>query len=140
ELVPFTRVRFPAAPSFPFATHVPQVWRMDFGPEYNKTRVITNEPPRLGAPYAVLVPQVNADGNDLAGIGLPEVAVPLGTYTGWNVTVPQLSDLGYLSGLVGGFETFPLTREDREKSGDARLSIGERSTGRQNDMIQAKRE
>jgi hypothetical protein len=59
----------------------------------------------------------------------------LGTYTGWNVTVPQLSDLrlndlGYLSGLIGGFEPFALTKEQREKSGDARLSIGERYAGR----------
>ena len=56
--------------------------------------MITKEPPQLGAPYRVLVPQVNADGNDVSGVRLPEVAVPLGTYTGWNVTVPQLSDLG----------------------------------------------
>ena len=50
------------------------------------TRVITIEPPRTGEPYRVLVPQVNADGNDVSGIRLPEVAVPLGTYTGWNIT------------------------------------------------------
>ena len=131
ELVPFTRVRFPAAPSFPFVTYMPHVWRMDFGPEYNKTRIITDEPPRLGAPYAVLVPQVNTDGNDVSGIRLPEVAVPLGTYTGWNVTIPALKDLGYLSGLMGGFEPFALTREVRLKNGDMRLSIEERYAGRQ---------
>jgi len=131
ELVPLTEVIFPSVPSFPFTTYMPQVWRMGFGGDYNITRVITNEPPRLGAPYRLLVPQVNVDGNDLAGIRLPEVAVPLGTYTGWNVTVPQLKDLGYLSGLVGGFEAFALTREDRQKSGDARLSINERYSGRQ---------
>ena len=104
---------------------------MDFGPEYNKTRIITDEPPRLGAPYAVLVPQVNTDGNDVSGIRLPEVAVPLGTYTGWNVTIPALKDLGYLSGLMGGFEPFALTREVRLKNGDMRLSIEERYAGRQ---------
>jgi hypothetical protein len=98
--------------------------------------VITKEPPQLGAPYRVLVPQVNADGNDVSGIRLPEVAVPLGTYTGWNVTVPPLADLklsslGYLSGLIGGFEPFALTKEQREKSGDTRLSIGERYSSRQ---------
>ncbi len=32
-----------------------------------------------------LVPAVDADGNEIAGIRLPDVAVPLGTYTGWNV-------------------------------------------------------
>ncbi len=138
ELVPFEDVRFPAAPSFPFTRYMPQVWRMDYGPGYTTTKVITREPPQLGAPYRVLVPQVNADGNDLSGIRLPEVAVPLGTYTGWNVTIPQLSDLRYLAGLVGGFEPFPLTREQREKSGDARLSIGERYASRQDYLDRVK--
>jgi hypothetical protein len=130
ELVALQDVHFPATPSFPFTTYMPQVWRMDYGPGYAATRVITTEPPKLGAPYRVLVPQVNADGNDVSGVRLPELAVPLGTYTGWNVTVPQLADLRYLSGLVGGFEPFPLTRAQREQSGDARLSVEERYASR----------
>jgi hypothetical protein len=130
ELVPMKDVHFPAAPSFPFAAYMPQVWRMDYGPNYTTERVIINEPPQLGAPYRLLVPQVNADGNDVSGIRLLEVAVPLGTYTGWNVTVPQLSDLRFLAGLIGAFEPFSITKEQREKSGDARLSIGERYADR----------
>ena len=50
--------------------------------------------------------------------------------------MPQLSDvglsnLGYLSGLIGGFEPFALTKEQREQNHDARLSIAERYAGRQ---------
>jgi hypothetical protein len=131
ELVDLEDVHFPVVPSFPFASYMPRVWRMDYGPDYPTRRVITQEPPRLGAPYRVRVPQVNADGNDVSGIRLPEVAVPLGTYTGWNITIPQFSDLRYLGGLVGSFEPFSLTKEQRERSGDARLSIGERYAGRQ---------
>jgi hypothetical protein len=138
ELVARQDVRFPRTPSFPFTTYMPQVWRMDFGPGYATTRVIAREPPQLGAPYRVLVPQVNADGNDISGIRLPEVAVPLGTYTGWNVTIPQLSDLEYLAGLVGGFEPFPMTREQREADGDTRLSIRERYSGRQDYLDRVK--
>ena len=130
ELVPLESVRFPKVPSFPFTTYMPRVWRMDYGPEYETTRVITIEPPKTGEPFRVLVPQVNADGNDVAGIRLPEVAVPLGTYTGWNVTQPQLSELRYLSGLVGAFEPFAKTKDERLASGDARLSIAERYSGR----------
>ena len=139
ELVPMKEVRFPAAPSFPFADYMPQVWQMDYGPRYSVERVITAEPPRLGAPYRLLVPQANADGNDVSGIRLPEVAVPLGTYTGWNVTVPPLSDLGYLAGLIGGFEPFALTKGQREQTGDTRLSIGERYPDRQNYLDRVKR-
>jgi hypothetical protein len=138
ELVPLERVRFPVIPSFPFADYMPRVWRMDYGPDYGTTRVITNEPPKLGAPYTVLVPQVDSDGNDAGGIRLPEIAVPLGTYTGWNITVPQLKELGYLSGLVGAFEPFALTRQEREKSGDARPSIQERYSGRQDYLDRVK--
>jgi hypothetical protein len=134
ELVALEDVRFPRAPSFPFVSYMPQVWRMDYGGRYAATKVITKEPPQLGGPYRVLVPQVNADGNDMSGIRLPEVAVPLGTYTGWNVTVPQLNDLGFLGGLIGGFEPFAVTKEQRETSGDARLSIAERYAGRQDYM------
>ena len=40
-------------------------------------------PPRLvGTPYPIFVPKVDADGNDIAGVRLPEVAVPVATYTG----------------------------------------------------------
>jgi hypothetical protein len=131
ELVTRAAVRFPASPSMPFADYMPQVWHMDYGPQYATEKVIVREPPQLGAPYRVLVPQVNEDGNDVAGIRLPEVAVPLGTYTGWNITSPQLRDLGYLSGLVGGFEPFPLTRAERSTSGDVRQAIDERYTGLQ---------
>ena len=64
------------------------------------------------------------------------MAVSLGTYTGWNVPVPQLADLGlsnlgYLSGLIGGFEPFALTKEQREQNRDTRLSIAERYASRQ---------
>ena len=139
ELVPLEDVHFPKVPSFPFTTYMPRVWRMDYGREYSTTRVITTEPPQTGEPYRVLVPQVNSDGNDVAGIRLPEVAVPIGTYTGWNVTVPQLSELRYLSGLVGGFEPFARTKEQRLANGDTRLSIAERYSGRPDYLVKVRR-
>jgi hypothetical protein len=130
QLVTRDAVRFPKTATLPFPDYMPGVWRMDYGPEFAARRVITNEPPTLGAPYAVLVPQVDADGNDVGGIALPEVAVPLGTHTGWNVSTFPLSGLGYLAGLVGSFEPFARTRADREQSGDARRSIAERYSSR----------
>ena len=60
------------------------------------------------------------------------MGVPLGTYTGWNIHLPQLRNLEYLAGLVGSFEPFAKTREERERTGDARLSIAERYSGKQN--------
>jgi hypothetical protein len=139
DLVPLDGVDFPRAPSMPFATYMPQVWRMDFGSDFNTKRVISNEPPILGPPFRILVPQVNADGNDRSGIRLPETAVPLGTYTGWNIALPQLRDLRYLSGLTGGFDPFPLTREQRQSTSDSRRSIAERYMSREDYLRQIKR-
>jgi hypothetical protein len=139
ELVPRTAVRFPKIPSLPFADYMPGVWRLDYGPDYATTKVITKEPPVLGAAFPVLVPQVNADGNDEGGIALPEIAVPLGTHTGWNVSLPQLNGLRYLAGLVGAFEPFPRTRADRARTGDSRRSIEERYFSRDDYLLRVKR-
>jgi hypothetical protein len=139
QLVAREAVRFPRIPSLPFAEYMPGVWRMDFGPEYSATRVITKEPPSLGEPFMILVPQVNADGNDEGGVALPEVAVPLGTHTGWNVSTLPLSGLRYLAGLVGSFQPFARTRTEREQSGDSRLSIEERYKDRQDYLQRVRR-
>jgi hypothetical protein len=131
ELVPLDGVKFPAVRSMPFAAYMPRVWRLDYGPLFAATRVITNEPPTVGAALRVLVPQVDADGNDVGGIRIPEIAAPLGTHTGWNVSHPQLSELHYLAGLLGSFEPFARTAADRQRTGDQRPSIAERYSGRQ---------
>ena len=92
ELVPRESVRFPRCRRWRCRPTCPRVWRLDYGPQFPSAGIIA-EPPRSGAPYTVLVPQVDADGNDRGGVPQLEVAVPLGTHTGWNVTVPALEDL-----------------------------------------------
>ena len=139
QLVPRDAVRFPKIPALPFASYMPGVWRMDYGADYGTTKVITKEPPSLGNPFTVLVPQVNDDGNDVGGIALPEVAVPLGTHTGWNVSTFPLSGLRYLAGLVGAFEPFAKTRAERDQSGDSRPSIEERYKSRQDYLLRVRR-
>ncbi len=104
---------------------------MNLGDRFSTTRVITNEPPVLGVPYVVLVPQADADGNDVGGVALPEVSVPLGTFTGWNQSEPPITGLRYLAGLVGSFEPFARTRVERERAGDPRPSLEERYQGRE---------
>ena len=126
NLVARGEVRFPNIPSVYFPTTMPATWRMDFGQKFARRGVIGNEPPKLGAAYAVRVPKVDADGNDLGGVALPFLAVPLGTYTGWNHEAVGLDGFGYLAGLIGGFEPFAAKKADRLKSGDPRLSIEER--------------
>ncbi|HLK48064.1 MAG TPA: alpha/beta hydrolase domain-containing protein [Bryobacteraceae bacterium] len=139
QLVPLENVRFPKIPGLPFPGYMPQVWRMNYGAEFASRGVISIEPPTLGAPYAVQVPQVDTDGNDLGGVRLPEVAAPLGTYTGWNIQLPQMGQLHYLAGLVGSFEPFARSRQDRERAGDDRPSIAERYRNRREYLDQVER-
>jgi hypothetical protein len=131
ELVARESVAFPKSTAISVPAYMPQVFKMDFGPEFVAKGIIANEPPLLGSAFIVKVPQVDDNGNELGGVRLPEVAAPLGTFAGWNVLLPQMTDLHYLSGLIGSFEPFPKTREDRQKAGDARKSVAERYTSRQ---------
>jgi hypothetical protein len=72
------------------------------------------------------VPQVDADGNDIAGIRSLDVAVPVGTNTGWNYTnKPGTIDL---AGLFGSYFPFAKTSAERSGSGDPRPSLQERYT------------
>jgi len=79
-----------------------------------------------GAPLPLLVPAVDEDGNERAGIRLPDVAVPLATYTGWNFRKPAIGSPGELVSLLGSSIPFPLTRAAREATKDPRRSIDER--------------
>jgi hypothetical protein len=83
-------------------------------------------PPLGGKPYPNFVPAVDRDGNEVTGIRLPDVAVPLATYTGWNLRHPQMGAPDQLMSLMGSTIPFPATPEDRERTGDPRRSIAER--------------
>jgi hypothetical protein len=99
---------------------------MNFGPRFASLGIADDEPPQLGAPYATLVPRVDADGNDVGGIALPFLAVPVGTYTGWNDGPDSVPSLHILGGLFGSFVPFAKTASERAATGDPRLSLAER--------------
>jgi hypothetical protein len=102
---------------------------LDFGKLYraeDSSGLISVEPPRVGTgAYGVLVPQVDADGNDLAGIRSVFLQVPIGTYTGWNVGRKDRFE-GGLCNLQGSFVPFAATKAEREATGDPRPSLEER--------------
>ncbi|MEN3381943.1 MAG: hypothetical protein V7608_1987 [Hyphomicrobiales bacterium] len=91
------------------------------------------DPPGSGKPvymtasaphvYSTRVSAVDADGNELAGIRLPDIAAPLATYTGWNVYKAQP---GELCDRDGSYIPFARTKAEREASGDPRPSVAER--------------
>ena len=102
----------------------------DYGPEYNareESGNITNNPPTLvgGGDYAVLVPKVDADGNDVAGVRSTAIQAPIGTYTGWNRRAPGFAADEQCT-LNGLFIPFARTMVQRLAAGDPRLSLEER--------------
>src|SRR5262249_41050377 len=74
----------------------------------------TSMPPRPGRAYGSLVSAVNEDGNETAGIVLPELAVPLATHTGWNLRHPEIGGTEQLLVFAGATLPFARTRKDRE--------------------------
>jgi len=87
-----------------------------------------------GAPLPFLVPQVDADGNEKAGIRLPDVAVPLATYTGWNFRNERIGGTQQLVSLLGSYIPLSQTKADRNGSHDPRPSIAERYASREEYM------
>jgi uncharacterized protein (DUF924 family) len=82
------------------------------------------DPPAEGDnAYGTLVCAVDADGNEAAGIRSPSIAVPLGTFTGWNLYRAQPCEL---CDRDGSFIPFARTRAERETAGDPRPSLEER--------------
>ena len=73
-----------------------------------------------------LVPTVDADGIDIAGIRLPEETVPLATNTGWAFRGERMGETDTLISMAGSYIPLPVTRADRERTGDPRQSIMER--------------
>jgi hypothetical protein len=77
-------------------------------------------------PLPFLVPQVDADGNELAGIRVPEQLVPLATTTGWNFRAERVGNPGDVYALLGSYLPFAASRAERESRGDTRRAIDER--------------
>jgi len=82
-----------------------EVYRTDFGADW--PRGIVTEPPRVDGAYPTLVPQINADGLDLAGVHLPEIDAPLATYTGWNLRDASIGFPDARASFVGSYIPWP---------------------------------
>src|SRR5262249_46330078 len=118
--------KFPALPGVRYPTVIQRPPVLDLGPDFESKGIITIEPPVVKGSYAVRVPKTDADGIDLDMVLLPDVAVPLATYTGWNLRRADAGAGGMLASLTGSSLPFAKTKEERHKAGDPRLSLAER--------------
>jgi alpha/beta hydrolase family protein len=111
-LVARDKLEFPPIPGVKWPARVPGGYRSDVpGPD---------------AALAFMVSKVDADGNDVGGIRLPEQAVPLATMTGWQFRSERIGAPDTLLAMAGAYIPFPATRAERARTKDPRLSIEER--------------
>lgn len=126
QLVTIDAVHFPAIADIAFPQHLHHAYRVDYGPHFRDAGIVSVEPPRVGKAFPALVPQVDADGIDQGGVQLPEVAVPLATYTGWNLRAASIGAPDMLYSMVGSMIPFARTKAERERNKDPRPSVEER--------------
>jgi hypothetical protein len=133
--LPQKKAGFPEIPGVTYTGLKTTRYRFDYGPNFYATGVPTINPPVISPPtyednplngpiYPTFVPKTDDDGNETTGILLPELTVPLATYTGWALRAgPQANDGCESSGQ---YIPFPLTKAARKASGDPRKSVQER--------------
>ena len=103
---------------------LPAVWVTELGPA--AAEGVGRWPAVLGAAFPDLVSAIDADGNEVAGIRLPEVAVPVATHTGWNVRQPTDGLPDTLYPRCGTWVPFATGAADRARTRDPRPSLAER--------------
>jgi hypothetical protein len=129
-LVPLREYAFPAIPNVNKPYEANEASRLDFGPSW-RDGILSIQPPKIGAPFPVLVPQVDADGNERDGVRLPEITVPLATYAAWNLRDPSIGAPEQRVSFEASYLPFPKTAAERQKTSDPRKSIAERYAGRE---------
>jgi hypothetical protein len=120
---------FTTIPGVRFPDRIDRPVRLDFGAELARG-VVTELPPKAGAPFVTFVSAVDADGNEIAGVRPVELLAPLATFTGWNPRHPDQGAPGDLMSMMGSTLPFPRTRAERLATGDPRRSIQERYPSR----------
>jgi hypothetical protein len=119
-LLPVDSSRRPAIPGVAIAKIPYQPYRYDLGARWSEG-IVDREPPGIGAPYALRVPQVDSIGNDLGGIRSVEARVPLATYFPWQLRTGAASDR--LTSFAGTFVPLPRTDAERASTRDPRPSV-----------------
>jgi hypothetical protein len=114
---------FPNIPGVTYNGRLHEGDLFDFGPSFEEG-ILSVPPFLLGSPYPALVPKTDQDGNDIAGVRMVEIEVPVATYTGWGLRAGPAAGDG--CDAAGQKIDFAQTEAERLATGDPRLSIEER--------------
>jgi hypothetical protein len=123
-------------PGFTAPAHLPELRRLSL--DLVKPGVVANLWPARGELYRWFVSALDGDGNELAGIRHPDIAVPLATYAGHNVRHPDAGAAGEPVPMAGATYPFPATAEQRHAIADPRPAIEERYPDRETYLEQVR--
>jgi hypothetical protein len=129
-LVPLRDYAFPSIAGVNKPHEANRAYRLDYGANWREG-ILSIQPPNVGESFSVLVPQVDADGNERDGVRLPELTVPLATYASWNLRDASIGAPDQRVSFEASYIAFPKTPAERQKTGDPRQSIVERYTSRE---------
>ncbi|HEY3246633.1 MAG TPA: alpha/beta hydrolase domain-containing protein, partial [Phycisphaerae bacterium] len=125
---------FPNIPGVTYTGLKTTRYRLNYGANFYATGIPTINPPVITPPYEdnpangpiypSFVPTTDSDGNEIAGIRLPELTAPLATYTGWALRSGVWANDGCEGS--GQYIPFAKTKAQRIASGDPRPSVEER--------------
>src|SRR3984957_5308945 len=130
NLAPLRAYAFPKIPGVNSPHEATQAYPLDFGPNWEQG-ILSIQPPKVGPAFPVLVPQVDADGNERDGARLPDIVVPLATYAAWNLRDPSIGASDQRVPFEASYLPFPRTAAERQRTGDPRKSIAERYRNRE---------
>lgn len=115
---PLPGVRYPEV--------IQQAELLDFGPRFSSHGQLDFHPPKRLGRYSVRVPACDQGNNDRGMLQLPTIAVPIATYTGWNLRGREIGAENEMTMLRGAFLLFRRTQEGRQSVGDPRPALLER--------------
>ena len=124
-LVPVEGLAFPDVPGVdrPRVAHV--AYRADYGSRFESQGIVDQQPPDLGVPFPTRVPQVDGLGNELGGVRLLELRVPVATYAPWNLRLGMPGGVDELRDFTGTWIPLAPSPESAEVLGDPRPSLPE---------------
>ncbi len=122
---------FPRIPGVDLPHKLHEAYRVNYGDRFRSEGIIDIEPPEIGEAFPAMVSKVDDDGNEVGGLQMPEIAVPLATYTPWNWRSEGIGAPSELADYRGSFFPFSATRDERQLDSDPRLSIEERYFSRE---------
>ena len=125
-IVPQDELGWPDIPGVTYNGLTTTRYHLDFGEDIDSGIASTYPPSVAGRPaYPIFVSKVDEDGNEVAGVRLPEVEAPVATTTGWALRRAGFSENEGCESN-GQHIPFAVTKAERVASGDPRLSLEER--------------